>query len=139
MARAPKKRPQGDGEPGAVADSAGRLIVTYADGTWSDNLAISRYNLEPAQGELLLAIQVSPRERPGKVRAARAALKELVAKLDRVHTLQVGKPLLRKRVRDQVCLLEQARMAVSLTAAGRTAVYPASPSFGPDAITLNLG
>lgn len=137
-----KSRPSGAkaGEPGASASgSAGRLIVTYVDGTWTDNLAVRRYRVEQVDNELVLAIQVAPRERPGKVRAARQALRDFVLKLGRVHTLQIGKPLLSAQLRRHVRAAEHASIGVKLSADGRDAAYPAGLAFGPDEVTLNLG
>jgi len=66
----------------------GRSVVTYSDGTWT------------------------ARERPGKVRAAQAALRELASNRLPIQTIQ---------------------------AAGTALDYPAWAVFGPDEITLNLG
>ena len=143
MSRAPrpqrKNRKGKSGHSAPAAGSAGRLIVTYLDGSWTDNLAVERYAVVPEAGELVLSIEVVPRERPGKVRAARQALSDFVAKLGRVHTLQIGKPLFVTQVRNQVRGLEHSGIGVKLSANGRDAAYPAGLAFGPDEVTLNLG
>lgn len=122
-----------------ASGAAGRLIVTYTDGTWTDNLAIRRYSLEPGAKELVLAIEVAPRERPGKVHAARAALREFMANLGRIHTLQIGKPLLAAQLREQVRASENASFGVRLSVDGRGTAYPAGLAIGPDEVVLNLG
>jgi hypothetical protein len=136
-----KKMRQPRPKPSApqASGSAGRLIVTYMDGTWSDNLAVRRYAVEPGAGEVVLALEVVPRERPGKVRAARRALGDFVANLGRIHTLQIGKPLFARQLRSEVRASENTAIGVRLTAGGRDAAYPAGLAFGPDEVTLNLG
>ena len=123
----------------ATSGSAGRLIVTYGDGIWTDNLSIERYLVEPRAHEVTVCIEVAPRERPGKVRAARAALRQFVARLDRVHTLQIGKARFAEQLRDQVRAAEHANVGVRLLAEGRDVAYPAEVSFGPDEVVVTLG
>jgi hypothetical protein len=135
-----KKRTSGHRRRDATAaDSAGRVIVTYRDGTWTDNLAVERYAVEPTARELVLTIEVIARERAGKVREAREALRDFVAKVGRIDTIQIGKPLFVARVRGAVRGLEQATIGVRLSAPGAAAVYPAGVAIDPDAVTLNLG
>ena len=59
--------------PAATHGSARRMIVTYVDGRWTDNLAIRRYDLELKDDGLSLTIDVTPRERIGKLKVAREA------------------------------------------------------------------
>lgn len=139
MGKSRSTRPVADDSPASVSGSAGRLIVTYVDGSWTDNLAIARYVLESSAGELTLSIDLTPRERPGKIRKSRAALREFVAKLGSVHTVQVGKPRFATHLRGKVRGLEHSQIGVRLRASGHAVTYPAGIAFGPDEITLNLG
>lgn len=127
------------GPAAAASGAAGRLVVTYSDGSWTDNLAIERYRVDPGAKELVLSIEVVPRERPGKVRASRAAWQEFLLKLGRVHTLQIGKPLFAAQLRAQMRASEHASFGVKLSAEGRDAAYPADLAFGPDEVVLTLG
>jgi hypothetical protein len=133
-----KKKKKGKAAATPTA-TAGRLIVTYVDGTWSDNLEIARYRLELEAGELVLTLEVAPRKRPGKVRAAHQALRDFVANVDRVHTLQARKRALGELLRRQVLTLEHAAIGVRLSANGHNRIYPAGLVFGPDEVTVNLG
>ena len=119
--------------------TAGRLIVTYVDGTWTDNLEIARYRLEQESGEMVLCIEVAPRKKPGKVRAAYRAMRDFVAKVDKVHTLQASRRTLGEPLRKHVLSLEHAAIGVRLSANGQDRVYPAGLVFGPDEVTVNLG
>ena len=122
-----------------ASGTAGRLIVTYVDGSWTDNLAVERYVLEPGAGEVIVSIEVTARERSGKVAVSRQALREFVSKLQRVHTLQIGKPRIAEQLRSQVRGLEHAKLGVKLSAQGAAVTYHAGLAFGPDEVTLTLG
>jgi hypothetical protein len=115
------------------------MVVTYLDGTWTDNLAVERYRVEPSERELVLSLEVAARERVGKVRVARAALSEFVAKVGRIETIRIGKPAFAARLRGEVRGLEHAAIGVRVSANGAAAAYPAGVAFDPDAITLTLG
>ncbi len=130
---------KGKGAPGVILGSARRMIVTYVDGSWTDNLAIERYGLRTGPDGLSLTIDVAPRERNGKVRIARQALRDFVARRAKIHTIQIGKPAFSSQLRACVKTLESAEIGVKLSANGHAVVYPAGVVFGPDAITLNLG
>ena len=125
--------------PAAVFGFARRMIVTYVDGTWTDNLAVERYGLHTGEEGLSLTIEVAPRERIGKVRIARKALRDFVASRRKIDTIQIGKPTLKAQLRARVKALECAQIGVNLSANGHAVAYPAAVVFGPDAVTLNLG
>lgn len=117
----------------------GRLVVTYFDGSWTDNLCIAHYGMQNGRQGLTLSIEVQPRERPRKVRVARAAFKDFVQKRLSIHTIQIGKPRFTSRLREKVRGLENSRFDLRLRANGVAVDYPAGVVFGPDEITLNLG
>ena len=117
----------------------GRLVVTYFDGSWTDQLSIADYGVHNTREGLTLRIEVAPRERPGRTRLAQQALREFVAKRLAVQTIQVGKPGFVAHLRDVARVLEGPRLGVQLSANGVYAHYPAGLVFGPDEITLNLG
>ena len=117
----------------------GRLVVTYFDGSWTDNLAIGDYGLRNNRDGITLRIEVEPRERPGKVRLANQALREFATKRLKIHTIQIGKPEFTAQLRSVVRGLENTRLGLQLCAEGVDVLYPAGVVFGPDEITLNLG
>jgi len=119
--------------------SKGRLVVTYFDGSWTDNLAIAHYGLLKQSQGLTLQIDVESRERPGKVRVARLALADFVAKRLAIQTIQIGKPAFTTRLRQGFREQEDAKLGLKLRAEGTEVVYPAGVVFGPDEVTLNLG
>ena len=125
--------------PAVVFGSARRIIVTYVDGSWTDNLAIERYGLHTSPDGFSLTIDVAPRERAGKVRLAREALRDFVSRRRKIHTIQVGKPKLSSQLRAFVKALESSQIGVTLSAGGHAVAYPAGVVFGPDEVTLNLG
>ena len=138
-----KKRKQVEKKKGApaadVVGSARRMIVTYFDGSWTDNLAIGRYGLHTGPQRVSLTIDVTARERAGKVGVARQALRDFVSRRRKIDTIQIGKPMFRSQLRTHVKELHCAQIDVKLSARGQAVAYPAKVVFGPDAITLNLG
>jgi hypothetical protein len=125
--------------PAAVFGWARRMVVTYVDGSWTDNLAIERYGLHTGPDGLSLTIDVAPRERVGKVRVARQALRDFVSRRRKIHTIQIGKPKFSTQLRLRVTQFESPVIGVKLSANGHAVTYPAGIVFGPDATTLNLG
>jgi hypothetical protein len=124
----------------ALHGSARRMIVTYVDGGWTDNLAIRRYDLAVGEEGLLLTIDVSPRERVGKAKVAREAYRDFVVRRRKLHVIQIGKPTLRTQLRKRMKQLENQHMEVRLSANGGPAVsYPVAIVLGPDEVILNLG
>jgi len=121
--------------------SARRMIVTYVDGRWTDNLAIKRYDLALDEDGLSLTIDVTPRKRIGKVQLAREAYRDFVARRRKLHVIQIGKPTLRTQLRKRMKQLEnRGHMEVRLSANGGPAVtYPVAIVLGPDEVILNLG
>ncbi len=117
----------------------GRLIVTFTDGSWTDNLEIRDQRVLFVPPEMIVCIEVAPRRRPAKVHAAEEALEAFVSNIDRLHTLQIGKKALRKMLDQQIRAYDQALVAVRMNANGHERTYPASLVFGPDEVTLNLG
>lgn len=117
----------------------GRLVVSYHDGSWTDNLSIANYGLLVGPGGLTLRIEVEPRVRVGKVRCARKALAEFVAKRNAIHTIQVGKPRFTSDLRREVRTLHRTRLDLRLCAGEVDVLYPATVVFGPDEVVLNLG
>ena len=117
----------------------GRLVVTYFDGSWTDNLAIAQYGLRNNRDGITLRIEVQPRERPGKVRLAQQALRDFLSKRQAIHTIQIGKPEFTTQLKTVVRGLENTRLGLQLSADGVDVLYPAGVVFGPDEITLNLG
>ena len=117
------------------------MVVTFVDGTWTDNLSITRYSLQHQREGLVLAMEVVPREARGKVRIARQALATLVEKRLSIHTIQIGKPRFTSRLRERMRKLGCARLGLRLSAKGMVegVSYPAGVVFNPDSITLNLG
>ena len=123
----------------ARAPNRGRLIVTYTNGTWSDNLEIRNQRVVLEAPEMVVCIEVGSRRRPSKVRMAEEALAGFVANIDRLHTLQIGKKALRKMLDQRIRAFDQALVALRVSANGHERTYPASLVFGPDEVTLNLG
>jgi len=118
--------------------SAPRVVVTYLDRTWTDQLAARRVELVTRGEALCLCIEVAARV-PGKKGTRAEALRDFIAKRGRIDTIQIARrglaSLLRKRLRAD----EQGGLSVSLTADGFDCLYPTTVFFGPDAVTLNLG
>src|SRR5207244_10933041 len=96
----------------------GRMVVTYSDGSWTDNLSVARYETQVSPHGLTLTIEVEPRERPGKVRLARQALRDFLSKHMAVHTIQIGTPRFTARLRTQVRVMENPRLDLRLRADG---------------------
>ena len=119
--------------------SKGRLVVSYHDGTWTDNLSIAHYGVRVGAEGLTLRIEVEPRERVGKVRRARQALAEFLAKRNAIHTIQIGKPRIASDLRRGVSVQQRPRLDVRLCAGEVDVLYPATVVFGPDEVVLNLG
>ena len=115
------------------------MIVTFVDGSWTDNLSIGQYTLHEGSDGLTLTIEVEPRESRGKVRVARKALADLVDKRQSIHTIQIGKPQFTSRLWQRMRQRTGARLGLKLSVKGVGVAYPAGVVFGPDAITLNLG
>ena len=144
MAKKTKKKGKdrgGDKGAAPVTGSARRMIVNYRDGRWTEDLSVERYALRPtADGSTLtIEIEVAARERVGKVRAARQALRELVVRRNRIDTIQIEKPALRSQLRASLRRTEGARSVLKLLARGHAAEYPAKVFVGPDTVTLTLG
>ena len=139
MGKKRKRAGKKENVPKAVVGSARRMIVTYVDGKWTDNLAVERYGLQNGAEGLTLVIDVAPRERTGKVRIARQALRDFVSRRRKLHTIQIGKPLLKSQLRAFVKALDCAQIGVKLSAKGHAVAYPAGVVFDPDAVTLHLG
>jgi hypothetical protein len=118
---------------------ARRMVVMYRDGSWTDNLAVAHYGLDSGPPEMMLTIDVAARERAGKVRAARRALREFIKKRRRIHSIQIGKPKVASQLHAWIKDLEQAQIGVKLCVEGSSVIYPAAVVFGPDAVTLDLG
>ncbi|SRR6266849_1565591 len=111
-----------------------KVVVSYADGSWTDRLAGRRVTLDIEAGTPTLTIELASRAR---ARAAEVA--EFLRKRNRVESVQIAKRAVRKRLRAMLLAIDTPAFSVKLSAAGHNAVYPASVVFGPDAITLNLG
>jgi hypothetical protein len=137
---AKKKKQAAKTAPTELHGSARRMIVTYVDGRWTDNLAIRRYDLAIDGNSLSLTIDVTQRQRNGKEQLAREAYRDFVARRRKLHVIQIGKPTLRTQLRSHVKQLEGRSVEVRLSANGGPAVtYPAAIVIGPDEVTLNLG
>ena len=134
-----KTKPAAKAAPAPAYGSARRMIVTYVDGRWTDNLAIRRYDLELKDEGLSLTIDVTPRERIGKTKIAREAYRDFVARRRKLHVIQIGKPTLRAQLRKRLKKLEDRRVEVRFSADGASVTYPAAIVLGPDEVILNLG
>jgi len=115
------------------------MVVTYFDGSWTDHLSIARYELRNGADGFMLRIEVQPRERQGKVRTARQALVDFVAKRQVIHTIQIGKPRFIALLRSKLRTEESSQLGLCLFASGVETLYPVTAFFGPDEVTLNLG
>ncbi len=122
-----------------TAETPCRLVVTYVDGSCSDNLAAERCCLAQENDGLVLTIEVAPRVRPGKVRAAHRAFRDFTEKMRGVHTIQIGKQRLVSELRGPIRESETSEIGVNLSARNASALYPAAVVFGPDELTLQLG
>ena len=117
----------------------GRLIVTYSDGTWTDNLSVRKYSVDLQPHSVMLAIDVVAREAREKAELAKSALSNLARRQLSVHTIQIGAPEIRSKLKGQMRRIESSRLELSLRGKGLEVTYPAGIVFGPDAVTLHLG
>lgn len=132
--------PKNKADAAAVIDvSPCRLVITYADGTWTDNLAAEPYAVQSGRDGTTLTLNVVPRERPRKVRAVQLALAQFAAKRGTIDSILIGAPRFVSRFRACVRESESSEVCVRLALDGAEVVYPGAAVFGPDSITLHLG
>jgi hypothetical protein len=117
--------------------SEGRIAVTFFDGSWTDELRVSRYGVRSTTEGLSIRLELE--SRPGKARGARAPLAEFIAKRHAVHVIQIGTPRFAARLRSKLRAQEHARLTLSVRAGDAKTSYPVAVVFGPDEVTLNVG
>lgn len=130
--------PQHDRD-GILCRSPARLIVSYADGSWTDRLSGRRIGVAVAGGGVALTIEVSASGASGSAKTAKGHFGDFLRKRHRVESIQIVKRAIRKRLRALIPTMEVADFSVRLRAGGGEFTYPAAIAFDPDALTLNLG
>lgn len=110
-----------------------RLVVSYVDGHWSDRLVARRLHVETRGREIMLTIELAPRARSAD------AMRDLREKQLCIESLQLARPRLVEKLRDELRNTENVAVAVHLAGDGVAVEYPASITFGPDAATLTFG
>jgi hypothetical protein len=117
--------------------SEGRVVVTYFDGSWTDQLRVSRYGVRATTDGVAIRLEVEPR--PARKRGASAALAEFIAKREELHVIQIGTPRFASTLRSKLRTQENARLGLCVHAGTTKTSYPVAVVFGPDEVTLNVG
>ena len=113
-----------------VASSAARVVLSFSDGSWTDDVSAQRLVLDVDGDRVTLSLELVPTS---------AAFSERIGKCHAIDFIQITKSRARKPLRRAFQQIENPDVNVMLLGRGRGAVYPATVVFGPDAITLNLG
>lgn len=124
--------------PKVIRTSTARLRVCYSDGTWTHDLCGDQFALDIQGERVTLNIRLSGKP-VAKIPNARKAMREFLAKRHLMDSIQIGKKAICKVLGEALREAENPDVSVALTAGREGVTYPASVTFGPDAITLNLG
>ncbi len=122
----------------AIRKSTARLRVCYADGSWTHDLYGDLFDLDIQGERVTLNIRLSGKP-DAKVANARSAMREFLVKRHLMDSIQIGKKAVCKLLQEALRKAENPDVSVALSAGSEGVTYPASVTFGPDAITLNLG
>jgi hypothetical protein len=116
-----------------------RLTLAYADGSWTDRLAAQRLGVHTEGSRIELVIELVPRPGShGKASAVRA-LDFLARERHLLDVIQIAPPRAASRLKAELRRTENVAIGLRLVTPDFEAVYPASVTFGPDAVTLSIG
>lgn len=120
-------------------DSAARIVLSFADGSWTDELSGERFGVRVDGDVITVTIELARRAGASAGAKAGAHLRRILDPRGIVDSIQISKPAIRKRVHKAFRAVENPQFLVALAANGKSVVYPASVHFGPDAITMSVG
>jgi hypothetical protein len=124
--------------PKVIRKSTARLKVCYTDGSWTHDLYGDEFALDVQGERVTLNIRLSGKP-DAKAANGRHAVREFLAKRHLMDSIQIGKKAICRMVEETLRKAENPDVSVALSAGREGVTYPASVTFGPDAITLNLG
>ena len=117
---------------------APRLVLAYVDGSWSDRIAARRVEVQSQGSEITLTLELAARAKPHNG-AALAALRELARKQLSLESVQLTRPRMVARLREELRHAGNVVIRVRLLAPGVEVEYPGCVTLGPDAVKLTFG